>query len=345
MNIKSEILLKNKCVKCNKIYASASSLCNHKKKFHKNESIYPNVNVGENVGNVGDDVGDNVGENVGDVGDVKKDKKIIRCELCNKIFSSRFTKYEHKKKACKFKNNFFTDSNHELIELKKKNKELEKSVNELKELFTKIHPKTLKKLNKDLGNNITNNTIINNTINNTNITINKTYVNFNTDIDYKMLSENQILYILKRCNFSLEESIKTVHFNKEFPEYSNIFITNLKDNIAYIFDGNKFVAMSKDEVLNDLIVTHMNEIEVSAETYKNKINPHNRNSLDKFIENMNNNKKFYNERLNKTFTNFKLFKMELIKNLIYNNSDTKLLDKLKTLELINKEITYIDDDE
>jgi len=160
-----------------------------------------------------------------------------------------------------------------------------------------------------------------------------------------MLSENQILYILKRCNFSLEESIKTVHFNKEFPEYSNIFITNLKNNIAYIFDGNKFVAMSKDEVLNDLIVTHMNEIEVSAETYKNKINAHNRNSLDKFIENMNNNKKFYNERLNKTFTNFKLFKIELIKNLIYNNSDTKLLDKLKTLELINKEITYIDDDE
>ena len=43
---------------------------------------------------------------------------------------------------------------------------------------------------------------------------------------------------------------KVVHFNDNRPEYKNIMITNLRDNIAYIFDGNKFIAQNKDIILN-----------------------------------------------------------------------------------------------
>ena len=36
---KSEVQTEYFCKKCNKFYASASSLCNHNKKFHKNEGL------------------------------------------------------------------------------------------------------------------------------------------------------------------------------------------------------------------------------------------------------------------------------------------------------------------
>ena len=65
------------------MYASYKSLWLHNKKFHKNESM-SNVND-----NVVDNVKDIVVENVIDI------------VINNKIFSSRFTKSEHKRKACK----------------------------------------------------------------------------------------------------------------------------------------------------------------------------------------------------------------------------------------------------
>ena len=45
----------------------------------------------------------------------------------------------------------------------------------------------------------------------------------------KILNNKQIKHILNQQYQSLEESIKQIHFNEELPEYSNIFITNMKD--------------------------------------------------------------------------------------------------------------------
>jgi len=93
--------LKNfKCEKCNKCYSSYKSLWNHNKKYHKNEDS--NKVIGE-VGGSRGEVIDEVGRKI--IIEVEKNKKIIKCEFCNKIFSSKYTKYEHKKLACKMKNN------------------------------------------------------------------------------------------------------------------------------------------------------------------------------------------------------------------------------------------------
>ena len=42
---------------------------------------------------------------------------------------------------------------------------------------------------------------------------------------------------------SIEESIKTIHFNNNHPECQNILITNLRDDIAHVFDGEKFIRL------------------------------------------------------------------------------------------------------
>ena len=117
--------------------------------------------------------------------------------------------------------------------------ELKNTINEMKKQFSlilkekgKMHHKTLQKINNQL-NNTTNS---NNNINSGNI-INNTFVKFG-ELEYqKVLNNSQIKQILNKQYQSLEESIKQIHFNEELPEYSNIFITNMKDDLAYIFNG------------------------------------------------------------------------------------------------------------
>ena len=79
-------------------------------------------------------------------------------------------------------------------------------------------------------------------------------------MDYdKILNPKQIL---NKKYGSLEESIKKIHFNEEFPEYNNVFITNMRDNLAYVFNGDKFISIHINEMLNELIDQHTNEINI-----------------------------------------------------------------------------------
>ena len=52
---------------------------------------------------------------------------------------------------------------------------------------------------------------------------------------------------------SLEEPIKSIHFNDKRKEFKNIYITNLKDQYAYVFDGNKFTVGLKSDILGELV--------------------------------------------------------------------------------------------
>jgi len=301
-----------RCNICNKDYSSYQSLWIHNKKFHNIivTNMTPTVtNMTPNVTN-----------------------KVYECKFCNKSFNYRQNKYQHEKK-CKIKE----DSNkiNQLEEKNNKINELEKTINELKNQVAiiikekgKIHHKTLQKINNQLNNNgkITN-------IHN----INNTYVKFG-DIDYqKVLNDKQIKHILNKQYLSLEESIKQIHFNEELPEYSNIFITNMKDDLGYVFDGKQFISVRKNEMLNELIDTHVKEINLSLEKNKNKLNEKYVNRLEKFLDMLNDDDtKFTDQDNQRIYPSYKAYKINSIKLLIYNESDKKKLDTLNTMELEEK---------
>ena len=306
------------CNICNKFYASHSSFCNHNKKFHKIES---NTNVMIPVTNVTIPVNHNILE-----------KKYI-CEFCNKNFATRQSKSEHKIKSCKFKNNNNNTNDKEL--LKNEINDLKDKINILLK-SNKIHPKTLQKINtqnninNNTNNNIQNNNIQNNNINNINNiqnnNINVTYVKFGNENLSEILTEKEMKKILSHVRLSVEESIKMVHFNDNRPQYKNIFITNMKDNLAYIFNGNKFEVKSKDFVLSDLLNNHLGNIESFIDD--NNIEEENKNKhLFKFIREVN------GDDINKDNPNYKNYKLNNIKQLIYNHSDKLLLKNLNKLEL------------
>jgi len=195
---KSSIPTEFFCNICSKFYASQSSLCHHNKKFHTS-----------NVRDVRDNVGDNVG-------DVRVNKNILQCEYCNKIFSSRSTKSEHKRKACKFKNNIINNTTNNIT-----------------------------------NNNINNNTNINNNITNNNNIIIK--INNFGDEDLSHLTQKDITDMIKKGFGCVFDYIDKVHLNPNKPENQNIMLTNLRSGLIKIFQNYKWDIAKCNDVLDTII--------------------------------------------------------------------------------------------
>ena len=356
MDNKVENIKKFNCKICNKIYSSYKSMWNHTKKFHTlidipNVSIdIPNVsidipNVSIDIPNVSIDIPNisidipnvsidipNVSIDIPnvsiDIPNVFNNNQINKiCKFCNKKYSSPQNRWKHEQK-CKIKYNNITTN--EITILKNTIDELKNKVALIIKEKGKIHPKTLQKINNQL-NNINNGNINNNKI------INNTYVKFG-NLDYqKILNNNQIKQILNKQFMSLEESIKQIHFNDNLPEYNNVFITNLKDDIAYIFNGKQFISIRKNEMLNDLIDIHVNEINLSLEKNKNKLNEKYVIRLEKFLDMLNDDDtKFTDQDNQRIYTSYKAYKINSIKLFIYNESDKKKLEILNKIELKEK---------
>jgi transcription elongation factor Elf1 len=306
------------CKICNKKYSSASSLCNHNKKFHNNIEIKKDHLV------------------------IIKDQKEINflsCKYCNKIFTFKTNKYRHEN-TCKLKEQ--PDKN-----MQETIKELKQQVALLLKEKGRIHHKTLQKINNQLtnvNNNSNNNSNNNNNINNG--TINNTYVKFG-NMDYeKILNPKQIRNILNKKYGCLEESIKKIHFNEEFPEYNNVFITNMRDNLAYVFNGDKFISIHKNEMLNELIDQHTNEINISLDKNKNKVTQQTIEIIETLIDKLNDKEnKFTDNYNNKTFDTYRAYKAEILKLLVYNNSNKKKLSLLNSIELHEKILSSDETDE
>ena len=299
-----DVIDKYICKICNKKYSGYQSLWIHNKKFHNIPIIISNPN-------------NNHTNNI----NIVNDKKYM-CKKCNKEFGRYQHRWRHEKNCIqKMPDN----------SMDRKFEEFKKTILDIIQKESKIHPKTLQKINKQLINNNTNN----NTINNSNIT-NNTFVKFGNEQLSHLLTHKDMLNIINKNCLCIEESIKTVHFNKNLPEYNNIFITNMKDTIAYIFDGSKFILTSKDEVINDLYNNHLENIEQfleEAEIPENKYS-----KISKFLASLNDDEKLFSDGCNnnKKYSNYKAYKLVTIKNLIYNESDQKIFKKLNNMDLNEK---------
>jgi hypothetical protein len=253
--------------------------------------------------------------------DVNHFEYLSICKFCNNVFSHRNSRWKHEQK-CQIKSN-----NDEIMELKKKLKDIEDKINNTQQCSTSI-----------INNNNNTNT---NTINNKG-TINNNYIiAFGKEDIGNILTEKEKYRILNARYKSLEESIKAIHFNKDRPEYQNIVITNMRDNLIHIFDGEKFISQAKHGTLNQLMDNHMVSIEESLENNKENLNPKTVDVIEKLIEKINNETtELYDEENDKKYLNYKNYKNDLIKLVIYNESDKKkpsvsIINKKKKQNIMN----------
>ena len=278
------------CKECNKNYKHRQSLYNHMKKFHPKNS--KKLQDGSKTLQMAPK---HTMEN-------ESGGNIIKCEFCNKTFSKKSNLQKHiNLNRCKKKNDI-------ILSLKKENEELkmnfQKEITELKEQIKelmnkncKIHYKTLQKINTQ-----------NNIQNQQNINI----IGFNKENLLELFSDKEKLKILKKKYDSLNYFIEYAHFNNKYPQLKNIKITNMKDNIAYKYDDskNKFIATTKDDLINDLVISRMTDIDEFQTEIYDKLSSKEQCIIKNMLD------EFYNDE-----DKYKDKKKEDIKFIIYNNSE------------------------
>jgi len=259
-----------KCKYCNKDYSSASSRCNHIKKFHTDEN--PNNVVVKSEKNEKKSE-KNIEKTKNVVQEIQINDNInslsSHCKFCKKKLCDRFYRWKHEKKcAIKEENN--------------KKKEIEDIVDKkLKEILSsmKIHPKTLEKINNQLINcnntNSNNNTVINN-----NIIIPLSEQNLK-----EVLNKSDKMAILNSGSQAHLKLTDMIYNNPELKKYRNIYVTNLSNNIAYVYDNEKkcFIVKNKKDILEDYGVERFSDIQYFYEELKNKVNDKQLTKLKKMV--------------------------------------------------------------
>jgi len=283
------------CNICNKNYSSKNSLYNHNNKYH-------NIKI------------------------INKNSKSLTCDICNKIFNTRPAKSMHKKK-CKTINNItkITELELEKIKLDLANKELQILQLKLKlEKSNKIDNITLKKLNKIL---IERNTKIKHIQNTTNInTIINNYqlVGFGKEEINDTLTKHDKKIIMNAKYGCLEKLVEIVHCGK-YNKFKNIIITNIKDNYMYKYDDKKgyFILSTKNEVLNSLIDYRIYDLEVIYNdlSSNNKLDDKTKDIIENFINKINYCDVKFTDCDGILHDNYKIYKINEIKILLFNNQD------------------------
>ncbi len=284
----------NQCDICEKIYASVQSLWNHTSKYHnkttlgkmtKCKQVY--VQCKHNY------TQDNTPEITTE----------YKCDYCDKSYKYRQSKSRHQSKCT---------NKPTIVNMQNK-------INELELKLAQISPVP--------NPNQINNGTINNTTNTNNGPVNNGTINNNYIIKFgsedlsTILSKEDMIKICNKKFSSIEESIKMTHFNKDKPELNNVIIKNLRDDYAYVHDGDEYIVQDKNDIIADLIELHLDNIEmIINEENENNI----RDKLDnKVIERL----EHLRDRLDdesefkineKRYDNYKSYKINQIKILIYN---------------------------
>jgi hypothetical protein len=250
------------------------------------------------------------------------------CKNCNKSLSDRISRWKHEK-IC-IQKNLEKENNEikkELLEIKNKEAlrdkemlEYKKEIEKMKDIIQKslkIHPKTLQKINTQLNNSGTINNI--------------TIVQLGKENLSELLTKQEKLGILNRQAMGINDIVELAHTSGKYKKCMNVYITNLQNTIGYMYDEkqNNFIAVNKNELLNDLLDSRMYDIEKFYEEFQEKINADKAEKIKKFIDRMNNDEDC-----------LKGLKKEEIKLILYNNKEaiSTILPKTKLLEETDKEI-------
>ncbi len=145
------------------------------------------------------------------------------------------------------------------------------------------------KINKQLNgdNNIINEN--NGTINNNTFIIALGHENLQ-----ETFSKKEKINVLKNRFNSLPFLVEYTHFNSKYPQFKNILITNTQNNLAYRYDSKKkqFIAVNKNELLEDIVDERMCDINSFYEELETDLDEKTKEILDKVKDKIDNDPEF-----------------------------------------------------
>jgi len=221
------------------------------------------------------------------------DENIFCCSFCNKKMVNKYSLLRHLKDRCKVKKSVDTEKENIFKLLLEKDKQKDMEISELKkqnELFEKQNKILMDKIDKlininlksskTINNNqkITNNTNNNNSVNTQNNTINNNIimVNFGKE-DLSIIDEKQFIdRVVKKPLLSgvkiPDEVLKIIHFNPEYPQLSNIYISDINREKCMVFEDGEWKLSSVDnipQIMDKVCIFSNEQINMLKEKYPN----------------------------------------------------------------------------
>jgi hypothetical protein len=233
------------------------------------------------------------------------------CDLCGKGFTTASSMHRHINSNCAVKKENDNNNNeilNRLIQMEaemkltnKKMKMLEKDNKKVKKLELTVEKlsnenKKIKKVNKTIqtnSNNNNNNSINNGTVINAAITL----VGYGNE-DMSKIDKAEILKVLQSGFNSTLKLTEAVHFNPKYPEGQNIYISNMKDKYAMMYDGEKWTLTTKDELINTIYEDKKDYIENNLEHFIDSLTPFRINALKRWLDTDDNDKNVKNIKEN-----------------------------------------------
>ena len=205
-----------------------------------------------------------------------------KCNRCEKEFKSRYDYQRHLNRVFPCKDNNTPENNYlKVIDelkiknevLKIENEKLKQETEKLKQEIEKFKNENKQNNDKNIINNVNNINneinVVNNNINNGNVTINNNKINIikivnHGEEDYTKINMNEILQkIEKPPEFERVSSvIYYIHCNDDFPEYQNIYITDLSRGKMKIYSNGEWKNSETKPVIESLynkIIEHYDE--------------------------------------------------------------------------------------
>ena len=176
---------------------------------------------------------------------------MYKCEICNKEFQNNFTLNRHKnRKNPQSKNDKFINNNSLTCQACKKVFSSKRTlINHVRNSC-----KLINTFNPDVVNNIINNNTQNinqNIVNNVNMNQIK-LIKFGEE-DLSFIKDDVYTKILNAGFKSVPNLIEQIHFNPHNPDNQNIYISNMKNTLVLVYDGEKWEVKDRDDVIEELM--------------------------------------------------------------------------------------------
>lgn len=194
------------------------------------------------------------------------------CQYCDKPFTSSNNMYRHMKYSCKIKK----EQEQMKSELLNRIAYLEEEVQRLNKENTNSHR------NSDQSNITNNNSVnINNGIIANNSTINVLVAYGKENMD--RIDRSDLIKGFKKGFDSTLTLIDAIHFNPKYPEYHNIYISNMKNQYAMIYDGTKWDLVLKDELIDRLYNNKRDYIEANLDDFAGMLSKSQLNAIHRWL--------------------------------------------------------------
>lgn len=276
-----------KCQLCNKFFKQKTDFLRHQKR--KTPCFFSTPNCSDRLQMAPAVVTQNneFGSGSSDI------QNLFKCKFCDTLFKQHRNVLRHERERCKVKKQKDSDMLKNILDnikdIKNTNKEI---IEENKVLKTEIRELRTQIINNTKDKSIITNSNSNNNNNNTTNKINNNTFNLvaHGKENLNSLTTKEIIDIIDERFLSITTFVKALHFNENKPEFSNVFISNLRSNFGTVFDGLNWISRDKNKIIDDLYSSKYEFLEEKFDALINLLDNSTIKYFKNFLEHVNDKK-------------------------------------------------------